>query len=447
MPHYASQQKDTTMVHVSNHAGKHSFARTSKGNGMKLCILCTACGHTLDGMGQWFAAGQHCPACRSSLVSVQYRTPCDATFLSNAFSAAHTGIWRYLDRLPLLNPENILPVASPSVSMERWTFLEERLHSQHGLGVEIWAHRHDESVPTGSFKDLAATVIASALKEHAVPAYVVASTGNFSLACALHLKRAGIRLHAFLPATTPAIYADHIQALGQHAHIVPGDYAEVKRAAQEYADQHKIMHSAGTTDPLRIEAKKTIAYEWARLLPVQPTVYVQALSGGTGPIGVYQGAEDLLKAGLFDKLPRFILVQSDQCSPMADAWQRAEAKGFPDNWETHYEVVHNPQGKILALLTGNPTMYSVVANLVQKTQGAIIRFPEDQYLRIISMAASRQGVFIGPAAAVAVGGLLSAAQEGRLVQNDKVVVNVGEGMRYAPHLFQELSRIAKQSDL
>ena len=60
-------------------------------------------------------------------------------------------------------------------------------------------------------------------------------------------------------------------------------------------------------------------FEWLRLMEDFPTVYVQALSGGTGPLAIAKGCHKLETLGLSKKTPRMLLIQSNKCYPMADA--------------------------------------------------------------------------------------------------------------------------------
>jgi hypothetical protein len=102
-----------------------------------------------------------------------------------------------------------------------------------------------------------------------------------------------------------------------------------KEFALEFSQRHGMPLAAGNFDPMRIEAKKVLLLEWLRLLDEVPTVYMQALSGGTGPLAIAKGWKDLAPLGIMPRMPRFLLLQSDRCSPMADAWEDAKAKDFP----------------------------------------------------------------------------------------------------------------------
>ena len=52
-----------------------------------------------------------------------------------------------------------------------------------------------------------------------------------------------------------------------------------------------------------------------------PDWYIQAVSGGIGPIAIHAGFEQLLEMGLIERLPKFGVLQSEGCSPMVAARQ------------------------------------------------------------------------------------------------------------------------------
>src|SRR5574341_1961387 len=94
-----------------------------------------------------------------------------------------------------------------------------------------------------------------------------------------------------------------------------------------------------------IEAMKTISYEIAEQLtalqgPATPTNgkaavwrtpdwYIQAISGGMGPLGVYKGFCELKGLGLIDRIPAIVPIQVDGCAPMVLSWKKDLEKAEP----------------------------------------------------------------------------------------------------------------------
>ncbi len=352
--------------------------------------------------------------------------------------------------LPVYFSESIISAGEGDVPISRWQFLEQYAARRYGIACRVYAHRQDNNYATGSFKDLAGSLVASALNENRIYDYVIASTGNIGVAYSRYISNYGGRLYVFIPEKCSEFKYAESAMFSQKVFRVQGDYDLAKTMSVEFAERHGLLTPRGVFDPLRIEAKKTMAFEWYRLLKVFPTVYIQALSGGTGPLGIHKGCLELKAAGIIDSLPRHVLVQSDRCCPMADAWTQAEESGFLPGWENAYRKVTHIDTRVPTLATGNPSGYPKLSNIVRKTGGGILSIPEDLIAYIARVVAYEVAVRIGPAAAVGVGGFFAALKRGYLVPGDIVLINIGEGVRRDPafmlEVAQTIDNVASVSD-
>lgn len=68
---------------------------------------------------------------------------------------------------------------------------------------------------TGTFKDVAASVAASVLKENGVKRFAIASTGNIATAFSYYLAKAGISLSVFIPQDALMANEAEISSYGQ----------------------------------------------------------------------------------------------------------------------------------------------------------------------------------------------------------------------------------------
>ncbi|MDW7759102.1 MAG: pyridoxal-phosphate dependent enzyme [Acidobacteriota bacterium] len=405
----------------------------------KFHLQCLFCQARTDSFQAWFRHGQQCPKCGGGQADVIYpRNGRTLQKILHNHTVAMPGLWRYIDVLPINDKRNIVSAGEGVVPIDRWRFFERTAKEVFGIRCRVYAHRHDNNYATGTFKDLAGSVVASVLKESGIPDYVVASTGNVGVAYARYLAGAGTTLYAFIPRNSSVTQEAEISCFGQKAFRVDGDYQKAKEFAASFAAEHGMVLAAGNFDPMRIEAKKTMAYEWLRLMPEFPTVYIQALSGGTGPLAVAKAFREFDAAGLSLTLPRFLLVQSDKCPPMAEAWKKAKAQGFPEGWERNYPIYHNPRTSIPTLATGYPKTYPVLAPLVRRSGGEILAFSEKGALAVTRLTAFESAVRMGPAAAVAVGGFLKTLASGLIRNGDVVLLNIGEGIRRAPEFMKRL---------
>lgn len=405
----------------------------------KFYFKCKKCDFEIEDFNEWFNVNQKCPKCGSNRVDAIYTGDNSKIKELVETDEKPDSLWHYFDFLPLNDRKNIITRGEGSVPMQRWEFLEDFARRHHKLNCKVYALRNDYNFATGTFKDKGASLAASVLQETGRKDYIVASTGNTATAFAHYLAAAGVSLSVFIPQDALQQMETEISSYGQKVFRVKGDYAKAKKIAAEYAKKYNILMTGGNFDPLRVEAKKTMVFEWLRELKQNPTVYMQALSGGTGPFAIEKAHQDMHGLGLFDTLPRFILVQPDKCAPMAHAWEEAKSQGFPEGCENKYPVYENPETLIPTLATGNPKTYPAMCKLVMKSNGEIITFTEEEAINVSRLVAYETTIRIGPASAIAVGGFFEALKNKQLKEGDVILINVGEGVNRAADFMQQMN--------
>lgn len=397
-------------------------------------LHCQRCGNDIPSMGQWIDQGQSCSDCGERHVAVGYkdlpRGLRSAIGTDEAGSSdGDAGLWRYRQLLPVAPGTSPVTFGEGGVPLERSEFLEAYA-AKFGTGCRVYLHRHDLSLGTSTFKDLSASMLATVLRDHGVQDFVAATTGNFGVAVAKYLAEAGIRFWAFLPSSPPDSYEEAIRDCGQRVIRHAGDYAAAQVAAEKLATSRGYLMSLGGLDPMRIEAKKTMAFEWYRQLGRLPTVYVQALSGGTGPIAIGKGIAELVEAFGVNR-PRMYMIQSDGCAPMAMAWDDAKRTDFSPGWKQRYPVLENPNTEITTLLTGNPKLFPKVGQAVHLSGGEILSVPENLGGMIAGVMRLRSEIRIGPAASIAANGFFNMIHRREVREGDEVVIAIGDSDTHA----------------
>ncbi|NPA46742.1 MAG: pyridoxal-phosphate dependent enzyme [Chlorobi bacterium] len=412
--------------------------------GKKFHFVCQSCGHEIEGFDEWFGNNQSCPRCGGKHIHTVYHTPKEKLAELVKPNQKPDSLWHYFDFLPVENPENIVSDGEGVAPMRRWGFLERYARDRYGLDLKVYVNRNDYSPATGTFKDKGGSLAASVLKEHGIKEYVVASTGNTANAFAQYLAKAGISASIFVPKDSLRENFVHIGALGQKVFVVKGDYAYAKKLAAEYAKKYGILISIGNLDPLRLEAKKTTAFEMIRQLGKMPDVYIQAISGGTSPLALEKAFTDFEETGILGKIPRMIFIQGDRCDPQVQAWNKAKAAGFPEGWENDYPVIENPITLVPTLATGNPVLYPMLARLVKRTGGEYFSVKEEMAVDMARLAAYEVAVKIGPASAVGLLGYFEALKNNAIRDGETVFINIGEGVRRAVSFVEEVSYTTEQ---
>ena len=392
---------------------------------MKYQLRCKKCGKVIGDFATWFKQNQQCE-CGSGYAEVEY-----AEHVPFHYAEPTTNSYQdyYFDILPLDSREDIVSFGEGLIPMERWDNLEAYAKSK-GIDCKVYVYRNDLNAGSGSFKDISAALASSVLKEHGINEYCLASTGNAGVAFATYLAKAGIKFTEFAPNCIDPATVEAIRKAGQPIVISNGGYGDAKKEAADYHKNNHVLISGGNTDPLRIESKRLLAYECMRQIGHLPTVYMQAVAGGTSPLALEKGFRDLKRCGMIDgdaALPRMLLVQQDECDPMVTAWEKATANGFPEGWEQQYEAKKDIKTRIGILTAANPGNYPLVAPLVRKSGGTFIRVKEAELPQYGKEMHKAQGTLMGPASMVCYAGFFQAVDKGLIKSGDTVLLNTGEG--------------------
>ena len=389
---------------------------------MSFVIKCIDCGHTAP----YYPTSVSCPRCESQWREAEYDYETIAQTLPLQLPGRPFNLWRYRELLPIRNPNLAIMLG------EGGTPLIQAINLGMMLGCPNIFIKDERQGPTGSFKDRQAAVTIAALKEAGITDIVAASTGNVAIAYSAYAARAGIKLWAFVTSLVPAVKMREIALYGSQVVKVTGSYDQAKQVASEFARQRNLYQDLGSRTITSIEAMKTIAYEIAEQLtaamgPVNnsagkhasiwrtPDWYVQAVSGGMGPLGVYKGFDELKKMKFGDRIPSLAVVQTEGCSPMVQAWKQGLEKAIP---------VTSPRTHIETLATGDPgRSYSILRGYVNNTNGVFESVTDEEAFRAMHVLAKMEGISAEPAAAVGFAGLFKLVRAGIIKPTDVVVVN------------------------
>ncbi len=318
-------------------------------------------------------------------------------------------MWRYQDILPLENPSAL--DLYPAGGTPLW--LSQRFAP--GLGRNHVYFKDERYGPTSSFKDRQAAVAVAAMVEGGVREAVIASTGNAAVAYAAACARAGIKLWVFMTSLVPQEKLREAALFGAEVIRVSGNYDQTKQIASQFAERRHLLLDRGATSIPARESMKTIAYEIVEQLGWRaPDWYIQSVSGGLGPMGVYQGFKEMVGMGLIDRIPKLAVIQAEGCAPMV--------KAFKAGAEQAEAVL--PDTRIIVLSTGNPgKSYTYLWNLVQQFGGTMEAVSDAEAFAAMRSLAKSEGMAVEPAAAVAFAGLEKIIARGGIGEEEIVVVN------------------------
>jgi threonine synthase len=267
--------------------------------------------------------------------------------------------------------------------------------------------------PTGSFKDRGMTMAVSTAVEHGAKAVICASTGNTSASAAAYATRAGILCAVVLPAGQIAL-GKLAQALIHGARVVPvsGTFDEALAVVRELG-QRPGIEVVNSVNPVRIEGQKTAAFEIVDVLGDAPDAHFLPV-GNAGNITAYwKGYCEYAELGRSTHRPRMMGWQASGAAPIV--------RGEP--------VLH-PETIATAIQIGNPASWTQAVAARDESGGYIGEITDAQILEAYRLVAGEEGVFVEPASAASVGGLLAASAQGLVAAGETVVCTVtGHGLK------------------
>ncbi len=350
-----------------------------------------------------------CKQCNEQWLEAHYDYDAFKRELLRGLPERPQNMWRYQDVLPLNDPSAL--DLYPAGGTPLW--LSQRYAPALGHAhVYIKDERYG---PTSSFKDRQAAVAVAAMNENNIREAVIASTGNAAVAYAAACARAGIKLWVFMTSLVPQEKLREAALFGAEVIRVSGNYDQTKQIAAQLAQRKNLQLDQGASSVPARESMKTIAYEIVEQLGWRaPDWYIQSVSGGLGPLGVYQGFKEMHAMGLINKIPKLAIIQAEGCAPMVHAFKAGKDTAEP--------VI--PDTRIIILSTGDPgKSYTYLWNLVQQYGGTMESVTDAEAFAALRSLAKSEGMAVEPATSVAFAGLEKMLKEGKIGAEETVVVN------------------------
>ncbi|AMO62721.1 threonine synthase [Mycolicibacterium phlei] len=268
--------------------------------------------------------------------------------------------------------------------------------------------------PTGSFKDRGMTMAVTEAVARGQKAVLCASTGNTSASAAAYAARAGITSAVLVPQGKIAM-GKLAQAVMHGAKIiqVDGNFDDCLELARKLAADFPTISLVNSVNPFRIEGQKTAAFEIVDALGTAPDVHSLPV-GNAGNITAYwKGYTEYHRDGLSDKLPRMLGTQAAGAAPLVLG-----------------EPVKNPETIATAIRIGSPASWTTAVEAKDQSGGRFLAATDDEILKAYHLVAATEGVFVEPASAASIAGLLKSIEDGWVAKGSTVVCTVtGNGLK------------------
>ncbi|MFF4351689.1 pyridoxal-phosphate dependent enzyme [Streptomyces sp. NPDC001530] len=338
-----------------------------------------------------------CPVCRGPLDLDFAPTPAPLKSLAGRVNS----LWRYAECLPLANP-------TVSLGEGRTPLVPLR----DGISAKL-----DFLMPTLSFKDRGAVLLAE-LALRLGPRQVIAdSSGNAGTAIAAYCARAALPCTVYVPEGTSPKKLEQIEAHGTRLHVVEGDREAAALAARSAADEEGVFYASHVFNPYFLHGTKTYVHElWEDLGGRLPDVIVVPVGNGTLLLGAALAVAELHAAGLIDRRPALYAVQSAAVAPLAAAWSEGadDLVGVTPMAPTFAEGIAIPR----------PPRARQILRAVRESGGAFLTVTEDQ-IRHAQMDLASRGLYVESTGVAC----WAAVREGVLGERSGVVPLCGAGAK------------------
>jgi len=315
--------------------------------------------------------------------------------------------------------KKFLPVTvkTPIVTLKEGnTPLLEAKHisSLIGDGIKVYL-KYEGLNPTGSFKDRGMTVAISKTLEEGSKAVICASTGNTSASAACYAAKASLECIVLIPEGAIAL-GKLSQALIHGAKVIAikGNFDDALNIVKEIAKKYSIT-LVNSINPYRIEGQKTGSFEICDILGDAPDYHAIPV-GNAGNITAYwKGYKEYKKENLIKTLPKMLGFQAEGAAPIV--------RGHP---------IKDPKTIASAIRIGNPASWKQAEEARDESGGLIDMVSDDEILSAYKLLAAKEGLFVEPASAASIAGILKLAKKG-FFKNSKgasvVCVLTGHGLK------------------
>lgn len=318
-------------------------------------------------------------------------------------------IEEYRDRLPVSDATPVVTLREGGTPLIAARTLSER------TGCRVWL-KFEGANPTGSFKDRGMTMAISKAAEVGAKAVICASTGNTSASAAAYATAAGMACAVLVPDGKIAM-GKLSQAIAHGAHLlqVDGNFDDCLTLARKLAESYPV-ELVNSVNPFRIEGQKTASFEVVDFLGDAPDIHCLPV-GNAGNITAYwKGYDEYTRdgeAGPATRRPRMWGYQAAGSAPIVLG-----------------HSVTDPETIATAIRIGNPASWSQAIAAREESGGLIEAVTDDEILAAHRLLSASDGVFVEPASAASVAGLLKSHAAGLLDPGQVVVCTVtGHGLK------------------
>ena len=281
--------------------------------------------------------------------------------------------------------------------------------------------------PTASFKDRGTTVMLSVLAQQGVREILEDSSGNGGSSVAAYAAAAGIRATILAPSSTSPAKILQSRVHGATVELVPGSrQATADEAVRRSATTFYASHN---WHPFFLQGTKLLAYEiWEDLGFAGPDAVVLPAGAGSLVLGCHLGFAELLRSGAIGRLPRLLVAQPSNCSPLVAAFARGATSVAPSLWSPTLA-----EGTAIA----RPVRDREVLEAVRTSGGDMAAVAETD-IAPATLELARRGLYAEPTSSIVVPAIREFVRRGSLRNGETVVAVLTGSALKAPDAVAQL---------
>lgn len=330
----------------------------------------------------------------------------------DVFDGRDPSVWKY---------ESFLPVKKNASLHEGGTPLYDVGNLRKFTDYKELYVKNEGENPTCSFKDRGMTMGVSKAVELGMKKVACASTGNTSASLAAYSAHANLDCFVLIPSGKIAL-GKLAQAIIYGAKVVPinGNFDDALDAVMKASTTFGI-YLLNSINPYRLEGQKTIAFEIYDELGEVPDRVILPVGNAGNISAIWKGFKELKAAGITDKLPKMTGIQSSGSMPMVKMYKEGLDELVPER---------NPETIATAIRIGNPISWMKAINAVKESGGLMESITDEEILKAQRLLASKEGIFVEPASASSVAGMLKLKEANEIDGDEKtVLITTGHGLK------------------
>jgi threonine synthase len=361
----------------------------------------------------------YCPECQSPLLARYNLETARKKLDRDAFRFRRTGMWRWYELLPVLNPNHIVSLGEGDCPLVRLVHINQKLRMPN---VFI----KDESAnPTGTFKARGLSAAISKAKELGIKKVIIPTAGNAGGAMAAYAARAGLEALIYFPKDTPRANIEESRMAGAQIVLVDGLISDAAGVAGEKARREGWFDLSTFKEPYRVEGKKIMGYELAEAFGWElPDVIIYPTGGGRGWVGMWKAFLEMESLGWLNqaKKPRIVAVQAAGCAPVVKAFKADAA--FCDFWINAHTIASG-------LRVPKSFADQLILKDLRESRGIALAVSDESILQAQHELCQREGIFAAPEGAATLAALEELVLQKWVDPEEQIVLfNTGSGLKY-----------------